>query len=79
MEKSELLFREWIRLYITQGSPRDSNKAFQAYIHDLNASGILKSDDVVTRFFRVCVQFCVSQVYQGLQAAKVSTYHIKFL
>ncbi len=66
-----MMFREWIRLYVTQGSPRDSNKAFASFIHDLNASGILKSDDIITRFFRVCIQFCVSQVYQGLQAAKV--------
>jgi CCR4-NOT transcription complex subunit 1 len=67
VEKSELLLREWIRLYLTHGTPKDSNKAFTSFINELNISGILKSDDVITRFFRISVQCCVNQVYQGLQ------------
>lgn len=67
VEKSEILLREWIRLYLTQGTPRDSNKAFAQFIPELNAAGILKSDEVINRFFRICVQCCVNQVYQGLQ------------
>ncbi|ODN04366.1 CCR4-NOT transcription complex subunit 1 [Orchesella cincta] len=72
VEKSEILLREWIRLYLTQGTPRDSNKAFATFVPELNGAGILKSDEVINRFFRICVQCCINQVYQGLQAGGLS-------
>lgn len=32
----------------------------------MNMNGILKSDDMITRFFRIATQMCVENLYQQL-------------
>jgi len=60
VEKPELLLREYIRLFLTAGTPKDSSKAFASILNELNPSGILKSNDAISRFFRISVQCCVN-------------------
>ncbi|KAJ8969734.1 hypothetical protein NQ317_006395, partial [Molorchus minor] len=55
---------------IMQG--RDSTKAFSMFVHQMNVHGILKTDDLITRFFRLSTQLCVETVYRML-ADKANT------
>lgn len=65
-EKTEYLLREWVSLYHSPGSGRDSTKAFTNIVHQMNLQGILKTDDLITRFFRLCTQLCVDLCYRAL-------------
>ncbi|XP_065578848.1 CCR4-NOT transcription complex subunit 1-like isoform X2 [Artemia franciscana] len=65
-EKTELLLHEWIVMYHSPSGGRDSGKAFGVFIHQMNLHGILKSDDIVTRFFRLSTQICVNMCYRVL-------------
>ncbi|XP_065678715.1 CCR4-NOT transcription complex subunit 1 isoform X1 [Hydra vulgaris] len=66
-EKVEYLLREWVRLYHHQSAGRYSEKAFQAFVPQLHQYGILKTDDLITRFFKYCTEICVDLTYRALQ------------
>lgn len=66
-EKVEYLLREWVRLYHHQSAGRYSEKAFQAFVPQLHQYGILKTDDLITRFFKYCTEICVDITYRALQ------------
>lgn len=36
------------------------------YVHRMNINGMLKSDDLIARFFRIATQMCIENVYQQL-------------
>lgn len=72
VEKTDQLLRDWITIYHTQNQGRDSTKAFSMFVHQMNVYGILKTDDLITRFFRLSTQLCVETVYRIL-AEKTST------
>jgi CCR4-NOT transcription complex subunit 1 len=63
VEKTDFLLREWIGIY-NQPQGRDSTKAFSVFVHQMNMHGILKTDDLITRFFRLSTQLCVEAVYR---------------
>lgn len=73
VEKTEFLLRDWISIYNGQQN-RDSTKAFSMFVHHMNMYGILKTDDLITRFFRLSTQICVETVYQTI--AEKSTHNI---
>lgn len=73
MEKTDYLLREWINIYHAQPSARDSTKAFSMFVHQMNVQGILKTDDLITRFFRLSTQLCVETVYRNLQEQQLSS------
>lgn len=66
VEKTDYLLREWISIYNSQHQGRDSTKAFSMFVHQMNLHGILKTDDLITRFFRLSTQLCVETVYRAL-------------
>ncbi|XP_066142150.1 CCR4-NOT transcription complex subunit 1 isoform X1 [Euwallacea fornicatus] len=66
VEKTDYLLREWINIYNSQHQGRDSTKAFSMFVHQMNLHGILKTDDLITRFFRLSTQLCVETVYRAL-------------
>lgn len=66
VEKTDYLLREWINMYHTQSTGRDSTKAFGMFVHQMNMHGILKTDDLITRFFRLSTQLCVENVYRNI-------------
>ncbi|CAH1107243.1 unnamed protein product [Psylliodes chrysocephalus] len=72
VEKTDQLLRDWITIYHTQNQGRDSTKAFSMFVHQMNVYGILKTDDLITRFFRLSTQLCVETVYRIL-AEKTTT------
>lgn len=66
VEKTDFLLRDWISIYNSQHQGRDSTKAFSMFVHQMNVHGILKTDDLITRFFRLSTQLCVETVYRIL-------------
>ncbi|XP_074055147.1 CCR4-NOT transcription complex subunit 1 isoform X9 [Macrotis lagotis] len=71
-EKAEYLLREWVNLYHSAAAGRDSTKAFSAFVgqvelleRKMHQQGILKTDDLITRFFRLCTEMCVEISYRA--------------
>ncbi|KAK4872711.1 hypothetical protein RN001_014740 [Aquatica leii] len=73
MEKTDFLLRDWISIYHSQPSGRDSTKAFSMFVHQMNVHGILKTDDLITRFFRLSTQLCVEAVYRNVQEGNTNS------
>ncbi|KAL3860717.1 hypothetical protein ACJMK2_010802 [Sinanodonta woodiana] len=65
-EKTEYLLREWVNMYHSPAAGRDSTKAFSAFVQQMHQQGILKTDDLITRFFRLCTEMCVDLCYRPL-------------
>lgn len=51
---------------------REPTKAFGIFVHQMNLQGILKTDDLITRFFRLSTQMCVDLCYRALTDATVA-------
>uniref|UniRef100_A0A8C8TLQ4 CCR4-NOT transcription complex subunit 1 n=1 Tax=Peromyscus maniculatus bairdii TaxID=230844 RepID=A0A8C8TLQ4_PERMB len=64
-EKAEYLLREWVNLYHSAAAGRDSTKAFSAFVGQMHQQGILKTDDLITRFFHLCTEMCVEISYRA--------------
>ncbi len=65
-EKTEYLLQEWVAMYHLPNAGRDSSKAFGHFVTQMSLHGVLKTDDLITRFFRLCTQFCVDISYRAL-------------
>ena len=65
-EKTEFLLQEWVAMYHLPNAGRDSSKAFGHFVTQMSLHGVLKTDDLITRFFRLCTQFCVDISYRAL-------------
>ncbi|XP_076110950.1 CCR4-NOT transcription complex subunit 1-like isoform X1 [Mytilus galloprovincialis] len=65
-DKAELLLRDWVNMYHSPQAGRDSTKAFTAFVQSMHQQGILKTDDLITRFFRLCTEMCVDLCYRAL-------------
>nr|CAB3232164.1 CCR4-NOT transcription complex subunit 1 [Phallusia mammillata] len=71
-EKTEYLLREWVNIYHSPTSGRDSTRGFSAFVQQMHQQGILRTDDLITRFFRLCTEMCVDLTYRLLQESNVS-------
>lgn len=65
-EKTEFLLREWVQMHHSATHARDPTKAFSTFVHHMNIHGILKTDDLITRFFKISTQMCVDLCYRAL-------------
>lgn len=65
-EKTEFLLREWVNAYHSRDAGKDSRQAFIVFVQHMNQHGILKTDDLITRFFRMSTQMCVDLCYRAL-------------
>lgn len=66
LEKTEYLLRDWVNIYHTSTTSRDPTRAFSVFVQQMNGHGILKTDDLITRFFRLSTQLCVDLCYRAL-------------
>ena len=66
LEKTEYLLREWVNAYHSRDAGKDSRQAFVMFVSLMNQHGILKTDDLITRFFRMSTQMCVDLCYRAL-------------
>ncbi|XP_018024179.1 CCR4-NOT transcription complex subunit 1 isoform X2 [Hyalella azteca] len=78
-DKTEVLLREWINLYHAPTAGPGSATAFTHFVKQMNLHGFLKTDELITRFFRNCVSFCrdvcirsLSEQQQAQQSANGS-------
>ena len=61
-EKSEQLLHEWIQNHSLLPL-KENTKAFQQFVLQMNSQGLFKTDDMITRFFRICTESCVDTCY----------------
>ncbi|XP_034255857.1 CCR4-NOT transcription complex subunit 1 isoform X2 [Thrips palmi] len=66
VEKTDFLLREWVTLIHSPSGIREPTKAFGTFVQHLNMHGFLKTDDVITRFFRISTRLCVDMCCQAL-------------
>ncbi|XP_063227280.1 CCR4-NOT transcription complex subunit 1 isoform X2 [Bacillus rossius redtenbacheri] len=66
VEKTDFLMREWVNLYHSPSAARDQTRTFSMFVQQLNQHGILKTDDLITRFFRLSTQMCVDMCYRTM-------------
>eukprot|EP00493_Phyllostaurus_siculus_P028114 UN28462 len=66
LEKTEFLLRDWVNMYHSPSAGKDSTKAFAIFVQQMNLHGLLKTDDLITRFFRMSTQMCVDLCYRAL-------------
>lgn len=67
LDKVEYLLKDWVTIYHTPTMGRDPIKTFSMFVSKLNLYGILKTDDLITRFFRQATQLCIELVYATLR------------
>ncbi|ESO03541.1 hypothetical protein HELRODRAFT_157038 [Helobdella robusta] len=77
-EKTEYLLREWVGLYHQPAAGRDSSKAFSSFVNHMSLHGILKTDELITRFFRLCTEMCVDLCYRALNEPNQSSTRVRF-
>ncbi|ESO94093.1 hypothetical protein LOTGIDRAFT_239532 [Lottia gigantea] len=65
-EKTENLLIEWVNMYHSPQAGRDRTKAFFSFVQYMHQQGILKTDDLISRFFRLCTEMCVDLCYRAL-------------
>lgn len=63
-EKTDFLLRDWV--HVCNNNSRDLSKAFSLFIHQMNYHGILKTDELITKFFRIATQLCIDMCYRSL-------------
>ena len=56
LEKTEYLLVEWVNAYHFRDAGKESRQAFVIFVQLSNPHGILKTDDLITRFFRMSTQ-----------------------
>lgn len=62
VDKTERLLREWVNIH----QSGQTVKMFPVFVQQMTAHGILKTDDLVTRFFRLSTEMCVESCYRLL-------------
>ena len=78
-EKVELLLREWVS--VCSANTRDVGKSFNMFVHQMNYHGILKADELITKFFRISTEICINMCYRFLsefpnsQVVRTKCYH----
>lgn len=77
VEKVEYLLKDWVTLYHTQAIGRDPIKTFGIFVNKMNLYGILKTDDLITRFFRQATQMCIDLTYRNLNDSSASPQQTK--
>ncbi len=61
-EKSDQLLHDWIQHH-SLVPQKENTKAFQQFVLQMNTQGMFKTDEMITRFFRICTEICVESCY----------------
>ena len=66
-EKTEYLLREWVNIYHSREAYKYRyEEEFRHFVGLLNRHGILKTDDMITKFIKMSTQMCVDLCYAAL-------------
>lgn len=74
-DKVEYLLKDWATNYNTNA--REITKSFSMFVNKLNLYGILKTEDLITRFLRLATQWCIDLVYRNLNDPGASPHATK--
>ena len=61
-EKSDQLLHDWLQHHAILPQ-KENTKVFQQFVLQMNSQGLFKTDDMITRFFRICTEICVDSCY----------------
>ena len=75
-EKTEFLLREWVQMYHAPQAVKDNTKMFSDFVTTMHKYGILKTDEHITRFFRLCTEMCVDICYKALSDPQPSSMQV---
>ncbi|VDK56895.1 unnamed protein product [Anisakis simplex] len=65
--KVEMILREWIQLCYTPMAQKEPQQALATIVHVMHDQGVLQTDEMITRFFRLCTEMCVDVSYRLLK------------
>lgn len=65
--KVEMILREWIQLCYTPMAQKEPQQALATIVHVMHEQGVLSTDEMITRFFRLCTEMCVDVSYRLLK------------
>ncbi|KAL4002895.1 CCR4-Not complex component Not1 family protein [Acanthocheilonema viteae] len=62
--KVEMILREWIQLCYTPQAQKEPQQALAQIVHVMHEQGVISTDEMITRFFRLCTEMCVDVSYR---------------
>uniref|UniRef100_A0A914UVV1 CCR4-NOT transcription complex subunit 1 n=1 Tax=Plectus sambesii TaxID=2011161 RepID=A0A914UVV1_9BILA len=65
--KVEMILRDWIQLCYTPIAQREPQTALAQIVHVMHEHGVLSTDEMISRFFRLCTEMCVDVSYRLLK------------
>ncbi|MFH4979766.1 hypothetical protein AB6A40_006475 [Gnathostoma spinigerum] len=65
--KVEMILREWIQLCYTPKAQKDPQQALASIVHVMHEQGVLQTDTMISKFFRLCTEMCVDVSYRLLK------------
>uniref|UniRef100_A0A183BRX3 CCR4-NOT transcription complex subunit 1 n=1 Tax=Globodera pallida TaxID=36090 RepID=A0A183BRX3_GLOPA len=65
--KVESILREWISICYTPMAQKDPQHALACIVQMMNYNGVLATDEMITKFFRHCVEICCDVSYRLLK------------
>ena len=66
-QKAEAILRDWLPMAYTPNYVKEPGKAFSLIVQTMHQHGILRTDDMITRFFKLCTEMCVDLSYRLLK------------
>ncbi|KAI1717100.1 CCR4-Not complex component, not1 domain-containing protein [Ditylenchus destructor] len=65
--KVESILREWISICYTPLAQRDPQHALACIVKMMHQSGVLSTDEMISKFFKICVDICLDVSYRLLK------------
>ncbi|XP_068117639.1 CCR4-NOT transcription complex subunit 1-like isoform X2 [Hyperolius riggenbachi] len=65
-EKVDYLLRTWVNLYHSASPGQSSFDAISDFVEQMSQQGLLTSEELVLRFFRLCAEICVEVSYKAI-------------
>uniref|UniRef100_A0A182JXB0 CHK kinase-like domain-containing protein n=1 Tax=Anopheles christyi TaxID=43041 RepID=A0A182JXB0_9DIPT len=79
LERAEFLLKDWVSIALSPNTCRDPLKGFSLFVGKMNAHGILKGDEPLTRFFRFATQYCIDLTYRNMNEPNWKTKIFQFI
>ncbi|EAA14758.4 AGAP009057-PA, partial [Anopheles gambiae str. PEST] len=79
LERAEFLLKDWVTIALSPNTCRDPLKGFSVFVGKMNAHGILKGDEPLTRFFRFATQYCIDLTYRNMNEPNAKTKIFQFI
>lgn len=65
--KVETILREWITICYTPMAQRDPQHALACIVQMMHDNGVLATDEMITKFFKICADICFDVSYRLLK------------